>query len=74
MSHTPMTFLRNSNLRPSRDFLNKLANWCSMFKCSNDIIFDSTKFIIKWCLISICLVLECYIGFLDMLIVLELPQ
>ena len=67
-----MNFLRNSNLRLSKDFINKSANGCSVFTCSNDTIFDSTKFLMKWCLISIWLVLECCKGFLEILIPLSI--
>ena len=50
------------------------ASCSSVATCYSLIVFSSTRSLIKWCLMSICLVLLCWIGFLEMLIVLRLSQ
>ena len=55
-------------------FVKISASWFSVFTNSNDTIPFSTLSRKKWCLISICLVLEWLIGFFERLMALVLSQ
>jgi len=70
----PNSFLRKLNLSLFKGFVNKSASWFS--ELTNWI--SQSPFImwslIKWCRISICLVLECWTGFLVKLIALVLSN
>ena len=50
-------------------FGNKSAFWSSVWINSRERVPSSTSSLMKWCRISMCLVQECWIGFLEMLIV-----
>ena len=66
--------LKFSNWFASRALVKMSASCSSVATCSNLIVFSSTRSLIKWCLMSICLVLLCWMGFLEMLSVLRLSQ
>ena len=66
----PKDFLKESNLDESRAFVKMSANWFSIATCSMTTVLFSTSSLIKCWRISICLVLECWTGFLDMFIAL----
>jgi len=64
ISKMPSSVLSLLNLSLANGFLNKFANWFSVL---TNLISQSpfwTWSRMKWCLISICLVLECCIRFL----------
>jgi len=67
-------FLSLLNLSRTSGLVNKSASW--FFVLTNFISQSPfrTWSLMKWCLISICLVLECCIGFLVRLIALVLSQ
>ena len=67
-------FLRNSNLRESKGSMNMSANCYLVGTNSREITLPSTKSVIKWWWISMCLVQEWRIGFLERFIALELSQ
>ncbi|KEH27959.1 transmembrane protein, putative [Medicago truncatula] len=46
----------------------------SVSTCSSVTTFSSTRSLMKWCQISMCFNLLCWIGFLEMLIALRLSQ
>ena len=74
MSNTPNSLLSSKNLSLGRALVKISANWC---KVSTYSIWQSPFWIWslrKWCLISICLVLECIIGFLVKFIALVLSH
>ena len=58
----------------SNAFVKMSAICLSVLIYSRTIFFSSTNSLIKWCRISICLVLLCWTGFLKMLIALMLSQ
>ena len=66
--------LRKLNLSSTRDFVKKSASWFSVSTKLNAIFFSWSWSLMKWCFISICLDLECWIGFLERLIALALSQ
>ena len=74
MSNIPSSVLSLLNLSLANGFVKKFVNWFSVL---TNLISQSpfcTWSRMKWCLISICLVLECCIGFLVKLIALALSQ
>ena len=71
---TQITWQRDSNLLLSRGLVKMLAFWWSVGIYSRATIFLSTRSLIKWYLISVCLVLECWTRFLEISIALELSQ
>ena len=57
--HIPNLLLRFSNWFASRAFVKMSASCNSMATCYNVITFSSTRSLMKWCLMLICLVLLC---------------
>ena len=64
---TPKAFLKESNLDVSKALVKLSTSWFSVSMHSKDIV---SKSCMKWCLISMYLFLECWIGFLEILIAL----
>ena len=54
----------NSNWSSFKAFVNISANWCFVSMNSRTTSLLRTWSRMKWCLTSMCLVLECWIGFL----------
>ena len=50
------------------------TNCLSVRTCSRVIFFSSTRSLMKWCWMLIYLVLQCWIGFLEILMALKLSQ
>ena len=74
LHHMPSSVLSLLNLSLANGLVNKTTNWCPVL---TNWISQSpfwTWSWMKWCLISICLVLECCIGFLVKLMALVLSQ
>ena len=59
----PNSLLMKSNCSSLRGFVKILASWCLVSMNSMTTSWLVTWSRIKWCLISICFVLECCIGF-----------
>ena len=70
----PMDILRVLNLSLSKGLVNKSASWFLVGICSRVTIECSTRSLMKWYLISMCFVCECWTGFLEMLMALKLSQ
>ena len=70
----PSSLLRSQNLSSLRGLVKILATWFLVLTCSNLIFSFATRSLIKWYLISICLVFECWTGFLLKLIALVLSH
>lgn len=74
VKHTPTSFLNFLILEKSRLSMSKFTNWFLLGRCFKSILQDSTNSIMKWFLISMCLVLKCNNGFMKILMTLELSQ
>jgi len=72
MYNMPSSILGLLNLSLANGFMNKSTNWFLVLRnwISQSSIWTWSQ--MKWCLISMCLVLECYIGFLVKLMALVL--
>ena len=71
--NTPKAFLKDSNRLESKAFVKISASvFISMY--SKGTVLLSTKSLMKWWWMLICLVLECWTGFLEILIALVLSQ
>ena len=68
------SLLRKQNIVSSRGFVKISTSWFSVFTCDNSISPFASWSLRKWCLISICLVLECCTGLLASLIALSLSH
>ena len=66
----PITWRSVLKLLLSRGLVKMSASWCSAGIYSRATIFLSTRSLIKWYLISMCLVLECWTWFLEISITL----
>jgi len=62
------------NLSSTRGLVNISTNWFSVSTKINSISFLFTWSLIKWCFISICFDLECWMGFFHKFIALVLSQ
>ena len=67
-------FLRNSNLRESKSLVKISTNCYLVGTNSREMTLSSTKSLMKWWRISMCLVWEWRTWFLEILIALELSQ
>ena len=74
ISRSPNSLLIEKKVSLGRGFVKTSTNWFFVSTNSNMQSPFWTWSRRKWCLISICFVLECKIGFLDRLIVLVLSQ
>ena len=72
--HIPIDLLRVLNRVASKGLVNKSASWSLVPTCSSTMHLFSTSSLMKWWRMSICLVLECWTGFLEILIALMLSQ
>ena len=70
----PKAFLKEINLDELRALVKISANCLSVAICSITTDLFSTSSLIKWCRMSMCLVLECWTGFLEILMALVLSQ
>ena len=70
----PKDFLKEINLDASRVLVKISTNCISVATCSITTDLFSISSLIKCCLMSMCLVLECYIRFLEMFMALVLSQ
>ena len=68
----PKAFLKKTNLVESRALVKISTNCFFVVTCFITTVLFSTNSLIKWCLMSICFVLECCTGFLEIFIALVL--
>ena len=68
------SLLRKQNLVSSWGFVKILASWFSVLTWHNSISPFASWSLRKWCLISMCLVLECCTGLLASLMALSLSH
>ena len=74
MLHMPNSLRMYENLSSGKGLVKMSANWCSVLMNLSSISWFSTWSLMKWCLTSICLVQEWWIGFLLRLMALVLSQ
>ena len=67
----PSLLLNFSNSLTSKAFVKMSASCASVVTCSRVTTLSSTRSLMKWCRMSICFVLLCFIGFFEMLIALK---
>ena len=72
--HRPREDRILSNRLASNALVKMSASYFSVWMYSSLIFLSSTRSRIKWCLISMCLVLLCWTWFLEILMVLMLSQ
>ena len=72
--HMPNSLWMYENLSSDNGLVKISTNWCSVLMNLSSISWFSTWSLMKWCLTSICLVLEWWTGFLLRLIALVLSQ
>ena len=73
-SNMPISLLMKFILSSQRGLVNISASWFVVSMNSNTTSPFCTWSRKKWCLMSMCLVLECWIGFLDKFIALVLSH
>ena len=70
----PIDLLSVLNWVASKGLVNKSASWSLVPTYSSTMHLFSTSYLMKWWRMSICLVLECCTGFLEILVALMLSQ
>lgn len=63
-----------TNTSPDKGSVKMSVNWSSNLQNSNSTLPFSTLYLRKWCLISICFVLKCQTGILEILVAHVLSQ